>query len=87
MGVQSGNPTWQNFPSTATPISADALNNIEDALDTIATTAGAPGPAGPAGPAGADGADGADATITPYATRSAFPATGVANKLYVALAP
>lgn len=37
MGVASGNPTWQNSPSTASPLSAAALNKMETALDTIKT--------------------------------------------------
>lgn len=32
MGTPSGNPTWQDFPSTDTPVTADALNNIEAAI-------------------------------------------------------
>lgn len=33
MAHASGNPTWQDFPSTATPITAAALEHIETALD------------------------------------------------------
>jgi len=33
--------TWQDFPSTATPITADALNNIEAFLASISTAADA----------------------------------------------
>lgn len=34
MGTRSGNPLWKNNKSGGTPISAEALNRIEDALDT-----------------------------------------------------
>lgn len=33
MGVESGNPPWENKPSTETPITAQALNAIEAAID------------------------------------------------------
>ena len=33
MGIKTGNPTWVDRPDTSTPITAQALNNIEDALD------------------------------------------------------
>ena len=33
MGIKTGNPTWVGRPDTSTPITAQALNNIEDALD------------------------------------------------------
>lgn len=33
MGAKSGNPTWVDYPSTSTPITAAALENIEEALD------------------------------------------------------
>lgn len=36
MGIASGNTPWQDFPSTATPITAGRLNAIEDALDANA---------------------------------------------------
>lgn len=36
MGTASGNPTWQDHPSTATLITAAALENIETALDGLA---------------------------------------------------
>lgn len=35
MGIKTGNPTWVDRPDTSTPITAQALNNIEDALDSI----------------------------------------------------
>ena len=34
MGTRSGNPLWKNNKSGGTPISAEALNRIEDALDS-----------------------------------------------------
>lgn len=33
MGTKSGNPEWKDYPDTSTPVTAQALNNIEDALD------------------------------------------------------
>ena len=33
MGTKSGNPQWKDYPDTSTPVTAQALNNIEDALD------------------------------------------------------
>lgn len=33
MGTRTGNPPWQNRPSTLSPVDAVALTNIEDALD------------------------------------------------------
>ena len=33
MGVRTGNPTWENAPSTNSPVSATAMNNIETVLD------------------------------------------------------
>jgi hypothetical protein len=33
MGTRTGNPTWENTPSEASPLSATALNNIEDVID------------------------------------------------------
>ena len=38
MGTRSGNPLWKNNKSGGTPISAEALNNIDNALDTTVTT-------------------------------------------------
>ena len=35
MGIATGNPTWEDFPSTNTPITADSLNRIETAIDDI----------------------------------------------------
>lgn len=32
----SGNPVWQNYPSTTTPITAAALENLEGAVDAVA---------------------------------------------------
>lgn len=34
MGTRSGNPLWKNSKSSNTPISAEALNKIEEALDS-----------------------------------------------------
>ena len=34
MGTRSGNPLWKNSKSGNTPITAEALNRIEDALDS-----------------------------------------------------
>ena len=36
MGIASGNPTWEDFPSTGTPITADSLNALEGAVDRLA---------------------------------------------------
>lgn len=49
MGIATGNPTWEDFPSTNTPITADSLNRIEAAIDASMgvvhhTTADAPRP-------------------------------------------
>ena len=33
MGIKSGNPEWKDYPDESTPVTAQALNNIEDALD------------------------------------------------------
>src|SRR6478672_10887608 len=33
MGTTTGNPTWEDYPSTTTPVTATALENIEAALD------------------------------------------------------
>jgi hypothetical protein len=33
MGTRTGNPTWENSPSTASPLEATALQAIEDVLD------------------------------------------------------
>lgn len=38
MGTASGNSTWQNSPSVATPITAARLEAIEDALDANAAS-------------------------------------------------
>lgn len=38
MGTASGNSTWQNSPSVATPITAARLEAIEGALDTNAAS-------------------------------------------------
>lgn len=43
MGTQTGNATWIDYPSSATPITAETLNNIEDAIDSIAEATGASG--------------------------------------------
>lgn len=40
MGVRSGNPTWENYPSTATPVNAARLNAIETALDSFSGSFG-----------------------------------------------
>lgn len=45
MGIASGNTPWQDFPSTATPITASRLNAIEDALDATVALIG-PAPSG-----------------------------------------
>lgn len=42
MGTASGNPTWQDHPSTATLITAAALENIEAALDWRRVGTGSP---------------------------------------------
>lgn len=39
MGIRTGNPTWENAPSTNSPVSAEALNNIEGAIDASVATA------------------------------------------------
>lgn len=36
MGARSGNPLWEDYPSTDTPVTATALENIETALDGLA---------------------------------------------------
>jgi hypothetical protein len=36
MGIASGNPTWEDFPSTGTPITADSLNALEGVVDRLA---------------------------------------------------
>ena len=36
MAHESGNPTWQDLPSTATPITAEALEQLETAVDRTA---------------------------------------------------
>lgn len=36
MGTRTGNPTWANAPATTSPISATALQNIENILDASA---------------------------------------------------
>lgn len=33
MGQVTGNPEWKDYPDESTPVTAQALNNIEDALD------------------------------------------------------
>ena len=35
MGQVTGNPKWKDYPDESTPVTAQALNNIEDALDGI----------------------------------------------------
>lgn len=35
MGQVTGNPEWKDYPDESTPVTAQALNNIEDALDGI----------------------------------------------------
>ena len=35
MGQATGNPEWKDYPDESTPVTAQALNNIEDALDGI----------------------------------------------------
>ena len=35
MGQVTGNPAWKDYPDESTPVTAQALNNIEDALDGI----------------------------------------------------
>ncbi len=37
MANDSGNSTWENRPSTSTPLSAARMNNIEDALNALGT--------------------------------------------------
>ena len=70
MAYTKFNENWENSPSENTPITAEALNHIEQGLVDVETTPGPEGPAGPkgdtgakgakgdTGPAGADGADG-----------------------------
>lgn len=41
MSNVSGNPTWQDEPSTATPETAAALNNIETAVNAVSAAAAA----------------------------------------------
>lgn len=43
MGIRTGNPTWVDRPDTSTPITAQALNNIENALDSIGGGGGTTG--------------------------------------------
>ena len=40
MGTRTGNPAWQAWPSTATPVTAGALQAIENALDGTVASAG-----------------------------------------------
>lgn len=37
MGVKTGNPAWQNTPAVSSPITAEALNAIEQAIDDSET--------------------------------------------------
>ena len=43
MGIKSGNPEWKDYPDESTPVTAQALNNIEDALDAITAGGGGGG--------------------------------------------
>ena len=62
-------PEWFNYPSTDTPITAEALNRNDDLLRDLAAREPIPGPEGPAGPQGpqgdpgAPGPAGADSTV------------------------
>lgn len=49
---------WKNFPNTSTPITAEALEELEARIAAAIATSGSVGPQGPIGPQGAAGVQG-----------------------------
>lgn len=94
MAYEKFNEAWENSPSEATPITAAALDHIEQGLVDVETTpgpkgpegpegpqgpAGDTGPAGDAGPAGSDGAEGPKGPAGSKGDAGAKGATGAAG--------
>lgn len=68
MGTRTGNPTWADAPATTSPLSAAALNNIENAIDASAPIDSPTFTGTPSGPTAAPGTNTTQFATTAYVT-------------------